>query len=165
MIKRHARLQRKKSKAFIKTASLERSGGTKRTRVVILMRKVHVVQRLLLVTRKVKAPSAVIRSRQEKRPKRTSLQQSQWRGGLSVTGGANTQTAAPPPPSPTHTHTNTHAAFLSEFLISLQGRIQDFGEEVPTWIIDALATGRGAREARVNFCSARSNFSTDCIGN
>ena len=76
----------------------------------------------------------------------------------------------PPPPSPTHTHTNTHAAFLSEFLISLQGRIQDFGEEeaVPTWIIDALATGRGAREARearVNFCSARSNFSTDCIGN
>ena len=52
----------------------------------------------------------------------------QWRGGLSVTGGANTQTAAPPP-SPTHTHTNTHAAFLSEFLISLQGQMQDFGEE------------------------------------
>ena len=95
-----------------------------------------------------------------------------WRSGevacLSLGGGggggANTQTAAPPPPSPTHTHTNTHAAFLSEFLISLQGRIQDFGEEevVPTWIIDALATGREARE---NFCGACSNFSTDCIGN
>ena len=43
-------------------------------------------------------------------------------------GGANTvtQTAALPH---AHTHTNTHAVFLSEFCISLQGRMQDFGEE------------------------------------
>ena len=31
--------------------------------------------------------------------------------------------------------------------------------------IDATTTGRGAREARENFCDASSNFSTDCIGN
>ena len=62
----------------------------------------------------------------------------QWRGGLSVTGGGGgggggqihrLPPPPPPPPPPTHTHTNTHAAFLSEFLISLQGRMQDFGEE------------------------------------
>ena len=76
----------------------------------------------------------------------------QWRGGLSVTGGgggggANTQNAAP---SPTRTHTNTHAAFLSEFLISLQGRMQDFGEDgmVSTWTIDASTTWRGTRSAQ-----------------
>ena len=75
-------------------------------------------------------------------------------------GGQIHRLPPPPPPSPTHTHTNTHAAFLSEFLISLQGRIQDFGEEGvgSTWIIDASTTGRGAREARENFCGA---FSTE----
>ena len=84
-------------------------------------------------------------------------------------GGKYTECRPPPPPPPPHayTHTNTHAVFLSEFLISLQRRIQDFGEEGvgSTWIIDASTTGRGAREARENFCGARSNFSTDCIGN
>ena len=83
-------------------------------------------------------------------------------------GGKYTDCRPPPPPPPhLHTHTNTHAVFLSEFLISLQGRIQDFGEEGvgSTWIIDASTTGRGAREACENFCGARSNFSTDCIGN
>ena len=71
----------------------------------------------------------------------------QWQGGLSLTGGANIQTAAPPH-AHTHTHTHTHPAFLSEFLISLQGRMQDFGEEGvgSTWIIDVLTTGRGARK-------------------
>ena len=39
---------------------------------------------------------------------------SQWRGGLSVTGGGK-YTDCRPSPSPTRTHTNTHAAFLSEF--------------------------------------------------
>ena len=45
--------------------------------------------------------------------------------------------------------------------------MQDFGEEGvgSAWITDALTTGKGAREARENFCGARSNFSTDCIGN
>ena len=45
--------------------------------------------------------------------------------------------------------------------------MQDFGEEGvgSTWIIDALMTWRDARFARENFCGARSNFSTDCIGN
>ena len=45
--------------------------------------------------------------------------------------------------------------------------MQDFGGEGvgSTWIIDALTSGRGAREAREIFCGARSNFSTDCIGN
>ena len=39
--------------------------------------------------------------------------------------------------------------------------MQDFGEEGvgSTWKIDALMIGRGAREARENFCGARSNFS------
>ena len=66
-----------------------------------------------------------------------------------------------PPPPRTHAHTNTHVAFLSEFPISLQGWMHDFGEEgvVSTWIIDASKTGKGAREARENFCGARSNFS------
>ena len=45
--------------------------------------------------------------------------------------------------------------------------MQDFGEEGvgPTRIMDASTTGKGAREARENFCGACSNFSTDCIGN
>ena len=79
---------------------------------------------------------------------------------LSLGGQIHRLPPPPPPPSPTHTHTNTHAAFLSEFLISLQGRIQDFGEEGvgSTWIIDASTTGRGARESRENFCGA---FSTE----
>ena len=39
----------------------------------------------------------------------------QWRGGLSVTGGANTQTATPPPPPP-RTQTQTHMQnFLSRY--------------------------------------------------
>ena len=43
-------------------------------RVVILVRMLSkVVQRSLLVTRKSTAPSAVMRSRQEKRSKRTGL--------------------------------------------------------------------------------------------
>ena len=39
--------------------------------------------------------------------------------------------------------------------------MHDFGEEgvVSTWIIDASKTGKGAREARENFCGARSYFS------
>ena len=45
--------------------------------------------------------------------------------------------------------------------------MQDFGEEGvgPTWLIDASTTGIFARFAREYFCGARSNFSTDCIGN
>ena len=45
--------------------------------------------------------------------------------------------------------------------------MHDFGEEGvgSTWIIDASTTGKGARKARENICGARSNFSTDCIGN
>ena len=45
--------------------------------------------------------------------------------------------------------------------------MHDFGEErvVSTWRIDVSTAGKGAREARENFCGARSNFSTDCIGN
>ena len=45
--------------------------------------------------------------------------------------------------------------------------MQDFGEEGvgSTWRIDASRTGKGAREAHEIFCDARSNFSTDCIGN
>ena len=45
--------------------------------------------------------------------------------------------------------------------------MQDFGEEGvgSTWRIDASRTGKGARFAREIFCDARSNFSTDCIGN
>ena len=45
--------------------------------------------------------------------------------------------------------------------------MQDFGEEGvgSTRIIDASMLGKGAREAREIFCGARSNFSTDCIGN
>ena len=78
-------------------------------------------------------------------------------------GRANTQTAAPPPRPRTHTQTHM-LPFCQNFL---QGRMQDFGEEGvgSTWIIDALMIGRGAREARENFCGARSNLSTDCIGN
>ena len=34
-----------------------------------------------------------------------------------------------------------------------------------TLITDASTTGKGAREACENFCGARSNFSTDRIGN
>ena len=77
-------------------------------------------------------------------------------------GGKYTDCRPPPPPPPLP-HAHTHAAFLSEFLISLQGRIQDFGEEGvgSTWIIDASTTGRGAR-AHENFCGV---FSIDCIGN
>ena len=71
---------------------------------------------------------------------------------LSLGGQIHRLPPPPPPPSPTytHTHTNTHAAFLSEFLISLQGRMQDFGEEGvgSTWKIDASTTGKGARSAR-----------------
>ena len=45
--------------------------------------------------------------------------------------------------------------------------MQDFSEERvgSTWRIDASKTKKGAREAREIFCDARSNFSTDCIGN
>ena len=45
--------------------------------------------------------------------------------------------------------------------------MQDFGEEGvgSTWIIDASTSGKGAREVCEIFCGARSNFSTDCIGN
>ena len=61
------RQQRKKSRAFIKM-DLERSGGTISRRVVILVRMLNkVVQRPLLVTRKATAPSAIMRSPQEKR--------------------------------------------------------------------------------------------------
>ena len=45
------------------------------------------------------------------------LGQQQWRGGLSVTGGANTQTAAPP-----RTHTQTHLLpFCQNFLSRYRG--------------------------------------------
>ena len=50
----------------------------------------------------------------------------QWRGGLSITGGANTLIAAPPPPPPPPP-TYTHAAFLSEFLISLSTNMHTLG--------------------------------------
>ena len=97
----------------------------------------------------------------------------QWRGGLSVTGGgANTQTAAAPPPLP-HAHTHKHTCCLSvRISYIVTGADAGFwrgggggGEVGSTWKIDASPTRRGAREARENFCGARSNFSTDCIGN
>ena len=42
--------------------------------------------------------------------------------------------------------------------------MQNFGEE-GVGFTRLLTKGRGARQARENFCGARSNFSTDCIGN
>ena len=43
-----------------------------------------------------------------------------------------------------------------------QGRMQDFGEGGV--LHELLMKGRGAREARENFCGAHSNLSTDFIG-
>ena len=91
----------------------------------------------------------------------TCVHCSQWRGGLSVTGGAITQTAAPPPPPPP-THTQTHMLPLCQnFLSRYRGgcRISARRRWVPH---ECLTKERGAREARENFCSARSNY---CIGN
>ena len=68
-------------------------------------------------------------------------------GGGGGGGGKYTDCRPPLRHAHTHTHTNTHAAFLSEFLISLQRRMQDFGEEGvgSAWIIDVSTTAKGKR--------------------
>ena len=49
--------------------------------------------------------------------------------------------------------------------VGSQGRMQDFSEGGGGGVLhEFLMKGRGAREARVNFCGAHSNFSTDFIG-
>ena len=65
------------------------------------------------------------------------------------------------PPPPPHAHTHKHTCCLS-VRISYLVTGADAGERVgSTWIIDVSTTGKGAREARENFCGERSNFSTD----
>ena len=55
-----------------------------------------------------------------------------------------------------------HGVTLVLIWCGTQGRMQDFGEGGV--LHELLMKGRGAREARENFCGAHSNLSTDFIG-